>query len=276
MPETQTKELVEGEILAISKNSKKKRDKRGSGSVSNANDLNSSIIANDPPHSCKVCNKLIEIGRSIRCDKCAYWIHFECTNLTKTDYGFLEKPSLPASIKWFCPRCESDTDNPNKNADDKFDRLATLVLSVAQQNTEILNQIKTDKKMEETKQKNFEKAIKTNVVEVLDDRKHKEDRQNNSVMFNIPENADNDEGKLADVKHVKEVIKFVCPEVNTDDLSVKNVTRLGERKAITKDNPSPRPRPIKIAFSEPSPRDSLLKNARKLKDSPQVCRHICR
>ena len=71
-------------------------------------------------------------------------------------------------------------------------------------------------------------------------------------------------GRKQIVANVKDVIKFVCPDIKTDSLSTKTVTRLGTRIVASADNPSPRPRPIKITFSEPN---SLLKNARKLKDS---------
>ena len=67
--------------------------------------------------------------------------------------------------------------------------------------------------------------------------------------------------------NVKKVIKFVCPDLNTDILTESHVSRLGIRKEPSAGNP-PKPRPIKITFDEPKYREALLKNARKLKDSP--------
>ena len=259
MPVTQTKGLVDGELVVISK-------KKKHASVSAA-DLNSSFsaLAVDPPLPCKMCDKLIEAGKSIRCDKCVCWLHMECSNLSKTDFAFLDKPSLPSSIKWSCPRCESNTDKPDENPD-KFDRLANLLLSVTKQNTEILTQMKNDRKLEEVKERKIEKSIKIGVSEVLEDRRHKEDRRNNLIFFNMQEGTDNDEGKKSDIENVKKVISFVCPDINTDTLSTQNMFRLGTRKDNTPNGPS-RPRPIKITFGDPKPRDFLLKNARKLKDS---------
>ena len=265
MPATQSSSMVDGELVTVQR---KKKDKKNSGSVS-SDILKSSFIAlaTDPPPPCKICETVIDDGKSIRCDKCVCWVHQDCSNLTKTDFAFLDKASSPSCIKWFCPKCESeDTNNVDQNAD-KFDRLANLLVSVTMQNTEILSQMRNDRKMTEQKERTFEKSIKLNVSEVLDDRRQKDDRKNCAIMFNIPENTDNDEGKKADIANVKNVIEFVCPDIKTDNLSTKTVTRLGTRTVASTDNLSPRPRPIKITFNEPKSRDSLLKNARKLKDS---------
>jgi len=63
--------------------------------------------------------------------------------------------------------------------------------------------MRNDRKMAEQKERTFEKSIKSNVSEVLDDRRQKDDMKNCAIMFNIPENTDNDEGKKADIAMLK-------------------------------------------------------------------------
>ena len=129
--------LKSSEFTPVKVKNKGKKDKNSRGSV---NDLNSSfsLLDADPPSPCKICSKVVENGKSIRCDNCMSWVHSECSKLSVAEYKFLEKASCPASIKWFCPVCET---NPDKNAqrDQKLDTLAFLVLNVTQQNSEILN-----------------------------------------------------------------------------------------------------------------------------------------
>ena len=267
MPATQTIQVVDGEPVIVTR---KKKDKKSSGSVSN-DTLNASFGAHDPLVDCKICDAVIDDGKMIRCDKCVCWVHQDCSNLSKTDFTFLDKPSSPSSIKWFCPKCEADdTNNPDQNTD-KFDRIANLLVSVTRQNTEILTQMKNDWKQDNQKERILDKSIKRSVEEVYDDRKQKDDRQKNVIFFNQQENEDSADGKKKDLDNVKKVIKFVCPDLNTDALSEKHVSRLGDRKESSAGN-LPKPRPIKITFEDPTYRESLLKNARKLKDSPH--KHI--
>ena len=160
MPATQSTSMVDGELVTVHR---QKKDKKSSGSVSTNNDvLNSSFsaLATDPPPPCKICETVIDDGKSIRCDKCVCWVHQDCSNLSKTDFAFLDKASSPSCIKWCCPKCESeDTKNDDQNAD-KFDRIANLLVSVTRQNTEILSQMRNDRKMAEHKERTFEKSIK--------------------------------------------------------------------------------------------------------------------
>ena len=86
--------MVDGELVTVHR---KKKDKKSSGSVSTNNDvLNSSFsaLATDPPPPCKICETVIDDGKSIRCDKCVCWVHQDCSNLSKTDFAFLDKAPL--------------------------------------------------------------------------------------------------------------------------------------------------------------------------------------
>ena len=53
---------------------------------------------------CKHCDKTFPPTDqdSICCDKCSYWFHLRCTDLTKTDF---DKLCEDESAKWFCQKC---------------------------------------------------------------------------------------------------------------------------------------------------------------------------
>ena len=218
---------------------------------------NTTILA-DEPVPCKICSVLIEEGSSIRCDACLEWVHLDCTDLTTTSFNFLKKRDLPQSIKWHCPSCENKTDKPDTV--DQIDRLATLITMVTRQNAEILQSLHSDKTTVESK-------IKVCVSEHIEDQREIDDRKNKIIFYNLPETGEGAEGIKEDLDKVKKVIKHVCPDMETDDLTCSDLSRLGTKREPTTDRPTPNPRPIKIVLKGSPDRNSILKNARKLKGS---------
>ena len=181
-------------------------------------------VETDQPSPCKLCNQVVDEGKAIRCDKCSTWLHFRCSELSKAHYDWLTKSTCPTSVKWFCPACQSE---PEKNSvDSRFDTLSALILTVTQQNAEILKSMKNDQ---------------ANLTEVLDDQKEKEERRKNSVFFNIPESADTEQGKIDDTGKVKDVIKHICPDIADENLDTLAVTRLGTRRTPSDDHPTLNP-----------------------------------
>ena len=71
---------------------------------------------------CIQCNKVFSKGclESIYCDRCTFWYHVGCTDLSKSEFKHLS--SLP-SEKWkcksctdkFCKRCDKNTYNKPKS-----------------------------------------------------------------------------------------------------------------------------------------------------------------
>ena len=230
---------------------------KGRGKKSSISNI--TILA-DEPVPCKVCSVLIEEGSSIRCDSCSEWVHLECTDLTTPFFNFLKKKDLPQCIKWHCPNCENMTDKPNTSTVDRIDRLETLITTVTRQNAQILQSLHSEKTTVENK-------IKVCVTEHIEDQKQIDDRKKNAILFNIPESGEGTEGKKEDLDKVKKVIKHVCPDMETDDLTSSDMFRLGDKREVTTDTPNPNPRPIKIILKSSPDRDSILKNARKLKGS---------
>ena len=226
----------------------------------------SSSFANlvpDTPDPCFSCRKSFEPPyKAIQCDKCASWVHAECSDLNPEQYKFLCRKNNPSSIKWFCHPCEVKEDKPESdNSNESIEKLANVILQITQQNAEILHHIKREKMVEE--------KIKVNVSEILEDQKEKEDRKNNIIIFNVPEEEDNEEGKENDRRTVSEVCNFVTPGNSqvTSPNQIK-IERLGPRRKPSTAIPSPRPRPIKVYLDSSSDKDKILGNARILKNSP--------
>ena len=53
---------------------------------------------------CKHCDKTFPLTDqdSICCDKCSYWYHLRCTDLTKNDFDTLSEDE---TTKWLCQKC---------------------------------------------------------------------------------------------------------------------------------------------------------------------------
>ena len=89
-----------------------------------------------------------------------------------------------------------------------------------------------------------------------------EQKKNNIILFNLPEGDGKEEekNKEGDLRKTKEVLTYVNSEVSTKELDFTKVSRIGSRK-------EKRTRPIKIVMDSPESKLSILRNARKLKDS---------
>ena len=225
---------------------------------------------------CNKCKQPFEASyRALQCNKCALWLHQECTELNEDQYKFLTKKTLSSAIKWFCPICEEkvDTDQVNQNQNvnnNSIDKLANLVLKITEQNAkiteqnaEILQNMKRDMMVEE--------KLKVNVKEILDSRKDIEDREKCLIYYNVPEedeNEEDDEGE--DKRLVTQISNFVYtdpgmePPFDQGDVSFE---RLGRKRTPDTDNPSPKPRPIKVFMKDVASRNKILRNAKKLKGS---------
>ena len=83
------------------------------------------------------------------------------------------------------------------------------------------------------------------------------------MLFNLPESDKNEaaEGAEDDLVQVKEVLSFVSPDIDFNNLSTSTVSRLGFRKEN-----ATRPRPIKIKLTCTDHKFKLLKASRNLKN----------
>ena len=217
--------------------------------------------SDDSSSPCLKCKKTFDHPfKAIQCGKCTLWVHFECSDLNGEQYKFLSKRTTPSSIKWFCPQCEAKVESFDQNTqNESIDKLANLVMQITKQNAEILQNMNRDKMVEE--------RLKSNVKEVLDSN----DRDKNMIVYNLPEEEDEEEEGRSDKRRIAQVCNFVSFSDSGDYTEFEPVdmtyVRLGQKRKPNESNPSPKPRPVKVFLNNVETRDRLLRNAKKLKGS---------
>ena len=236
-----------------------KKAKRGSKSTSDAPRSPSKfdfLVDQSEPCPCRTCSKDVHGQDGIQCDKCDCWVHYGCSGLSKAEFNFIAKHESD-NLKWVCNPClktdSLDTGACLAQQGNKMDTLFAIVLEVQKQNRIILDMLKNERRLEE--------KIKTQVEEVINDQKEKEEKKNNLILFNIPEGNGEDAqaDNKKDTEQVKDVLNFVCPDVNLKEIDC--TMRLGQKRDDIK-----RPRPVKVTLVNTEAKGKILKNAKKLKN----------
>ena len=104
--------------------------------------------------------------------------------------------------------------------------------------------------------------VQTQVREVLEEHKEKDEKINNLMIFNLPESdkeKDQDDQVKADSGSANDVLKFLDSEL---DESCIQVSRLGRRR----EDGDVRPRPVKVFIPDSHSRQRILKKVRQLKN----------
>ena len=228
---------------------------------------NISVLSESSP--CKVCNSEVDDPFCIACDSCDFWLHFKCSGLKKSEYDFLTADNLPSCVKYLCPLClqtplqSIDFNAQNLRLDKQDVAIKTLsetVKTLQTQNENILNILKGP---------SLENKLQTQMDEVLENQREKEEKRNNVILFNVPEatNREPIEGVKDDTDLVKEILTHVSPDLNFVSLNTASVSRLGAlREGNTK------PRPIKVTLTGSDQKFKLLKSSRKLKEYQRFSR----
>ena len=269
MPKTRLGQFVnkgeDGELVVdwkVNRRSKKKKTKTTSPIK---------FMVGDVWH-CKKCNVPSSSEddneeKWLECDRCTCQYHVGCTTLKAQHFHYLHA-TPHESIKWFCEECKeqpnlSDTIAQTNSKVDKLFRLVeTLVVensALKEQNKKIMDMLekKTNKKEEEVIKKKFE--------EVVEDHSEKEEKKKNIIIFNVPECAERGKEETEDLKFVQELVNFVNPSVKKVTEASK-VVRIGWKKTGGPGE-KPNPRPLKVTLNTVEDKASLLKDARRLKNS---------
>ena len=229
----------------------------------------------DGKHPCKGCHKeVVDSCDAVQCDRCAAWLHQKCTDLKTDHYDFLAS-NPDVNFKWFCGPCIAEQESgPLGQADcmakqgEKIDELLrviglmqTQMVSMQHQMNEMTELVTSTKKEEGDKRCEIGNQMQATVTEALEDKAEKEEKRNNIIMFRVPEPEVSDAKKEAedDVEMVKEILGKIHPDIDSVDLNVKNVTRMGKsrRNGYT--------RPIKVQFQEDDSKGTVFRNSARLK-----------
>ena len=109
---------------------------------------------------------------------------------------------------------------------------------------------------------NFRRILQESKNEELAQRKERDARASNIIIFNLPENNETAESKKDDLEIVKELL--VAIEVTSLPESVIRLGKPNETKA----------RPIKIIMSNQDDKELIMCSVTKLKDGPEKFKRI--
>ena len=211
----------------------------------------------DVVENCPVCNEAI-VAKGIQCDLCNSWVHQCCANLSGHEYETISRMNNEF-IKFFCPPC-SQSDSKSSPQDIKLNTLVGIVKSLQSQNEAILAVVgKLDQKIDSK----VEEKLNTCLKEKKEETREKEDRENNLIIFNLPESDDSDEAETTkDKSQVNDLFLAIGSDLTDHKFedSTSCLKRLGRKMAG-------KIRPIKVSFKETVNKHIILRKARNLKGS---------
>ena len=256
----------DGEIFPSDKNNKTRKTTKKTAK----NKLPSPIkFLTNTLEKCKICaNNVDEHSIALECDKCKGWVHLDCSNMPSKEYEWIDA-NPTHTLKHFCKICEDELERDNSKDEKiaqqnlKIDQLTEVVKAIADQNNVILELLKkatsdTDVQPAPTQRE----TVQTQIKEVLEQHQEKEEKQQNIIIFNIPESEsiDNEEeSEQDDIKKTVDILKFLGDsEASPSDIQI---TRMGKRRK----EDSPRPRPVKVKLASIQKKEHVLKKVRNLK-----------
>ena len=257
------------------------------GSTSGAASGAKSVSAPKSPHGlldpnvddnvpCRVCDRNVGRGDNLQCDRCASWLHLKCSKLTREEFDFLYAHP-ETSIAWYCNPCKAELLSGPDGQDDrvaqqgaKIDTLTEVVktmqaqMSIMQGQMTVLIDLVKEKENKRATELKTDSQIQTHVSEVLEDQREREEKKNNIILFNVPEVTNNNDLSAkeeieVDVENIKDVLSVVYPDVDSLELSEKNVIRLGR---IKKDEIN---RPVKVMLQDNNSKGRIFVNSWKLR-----------
>ena len=229
---------------------------------------------------CGTCEKEIienaesKEDESIECTVCNRWFHCGCTPLTPHVFEIM---STSDNIKFFCTQCEDSKGKEKKDLKTIMDMMEKMEERLLRKMENIVDE-RLDLKVKDIEKKleekiaeklnaisvtNIEQKIKIQVEETLDEQKEIESKSKNLIIFNLDETVGSENEKLEeDLKTVKEIKNTVSPELINEGNNINSTSlqRLG------KFNPNAQKcRPLRVVLPDEAFKDSILKNAMKLR-----------
>ena len=232
-------------------------------------------------YPCTVCKESVT-SKGIECDRCKNWVHRNCANISDHDYETIARMDN-ACIKFFCPPCsglysdiETDTEvkqnsstpsstNSSSN-ESQITTLVQLVSTLQSQNEAILAVVgQLDEKIDKRVDEKLTKCL----IERKEETKEQESRENNIIIYNLPESHDSDEeaALTSDTSQVSDLFTSIGSDLTGQKLgdSMSGLRRLGKRS-------EGKHRPIKISFKDSSHKFTVLRRARNLKGSSKFAK----
>ena len=217
---------------------------------------------------CRKCTKGIDDARedSIYCDRCKGCLHIKCAEMSTQEFEYIKR-ATDTKLIYQCPVCVKELSDGNGEDDRiaqqnaRLDSLTEFVQLIITQNKALLEAIN---KKPDIQEKKTEDDIQVQLTEVIQNQSEVEEKKKNLIVFNVPEAEESDDDKKEqeeDVTKVKEILSFLDKRLDTSEIDIKNVTRMGNKKG--KDV---KPRAIKITLPSVDMKYKAIRNAKKLTD----------
>ena len=214
------------------------------------------------PWPCGKCSKNCDDeNSSLECEFCFTWHHAVCVDVPLEGYKWMKKLS---GARWFCSQCNSKLDKLVEKANSLEVETKILRSDVDQMNIRL-----------ETVEKKLEGSVKKEIGTALNEQVDIEKRKMNLLVFNLPEPENVEQTvwdiptKVAkDTKAISDIIKDNL-KINLPDGQIINARRLGtlDTESESAKNGVPKPRPLKITFSDISKKRDVLTAAKNLRTS---------
>ena len=214
------------------------------------------------PYPCGTCKKnCTNENMGMFCELCLTWYHAICVDIPKDGYEWLKKVK---GSKWFCSGCGSKVDQI-------LDKANSLEVE-----TKILRTDMDDVKTRlEKVEKKLQGSVKQEIGTALNEQVDIEKRKMNLIVFNLPEPENVEktvwdlETKVArDTEAMTEIIKNEL-QIEIPENTIINARRLGKLDTESEGakKGSPKPRPLRITFSDIKRKRDILTVAKNLRDS---------
>ena len=199
-------------------------------------------------------------SKAVVCGYCKLWVHQACLKISDDVYNWIAQQQ-----HYICEHCKNSASETKQQLMgfttrleelEERDKLREKAISDMRKQ---LEDVDTRVTRSENAQKNTAKDTETAVLRELNDR---ESRKCNFIMYNVKES--NSEVGVERKEHDKKILTEILAKIELEDLNVDDdvvhISRMGEL------NPE-RERPMMVKMAKETARDSVLKSARKLKDT---------
>lgn len=254
-----------------------RRGKQDGGKVKNG-ETDPKLDTNSDTHTCKVCEKVFcdDNDAMLVCERCDNFVCVRCTDITDSEYKVLQ---TSAHLHWYCEHCETlalTAVKEDRQIEEKCSALfaefrTKLEEAFSTQIQDIKAELSTLKKSMTQAKSQEADSIKSVVREekkedsakLLSEMAERDRRRANLVWFGVPGSSSDDAQtrKTEDTSFVKKACSQALG-VEVDIVSCKRLHAQGKQGSEGKDK-----RPMLVTLKDGSQVDTVLKEARKLKDN---------
>lgn len=225
--------------------------------------------------NCGDCDRPVRSNQNAMfCDLCEHWFHIGCQHMHINEYKLYMHEDYKAT--WFCKQCNSRVrhlSKENKAIKEENTMLKEENTGLKRANEELKEQIKLLEELQEQFHDTVNKVdgLKTQikqeileeVLEDLDERREKEEKKSNLIIFNVEEKTyqSRQERMDSELKFCEEIFQSIETEATTRNII--EIRRLGKYNA---QGTNANPRPLLVKMTDTHIKWNIIKNGKKLRD----------